>query len=134
MRSSQKQERDGAARHGARVTPGSGSKDSKNDARNRKVSIEFKQTGAIQFVLKLDELVAASRYAVQQGAQMVFGVEFRNARNPGQPWRYVVEEESDYLERATRVDDLEKEGAYLRDLVAKFENAERERNTQNAET
>ena len=129
-RASQKQERDGAKRHGAKTTVASGSKDSKNDATSREVSIEFKQTGRLSYVLKLDDLINAGRYAVREGKRMILGLEFRNARDPSKPRRYVVEEESDYLERTYRVADLEKETDYLHKLVGEFEDAERERNTQ----
>src|ERR1035441_8037734 len=133
-RASQKQERDGAERHGARTTPGSGSKDAKNDATSREVSIEFKQTGSISYSLKLDDLVNASKYAIREGKRMILGLEFRNARDHSNPWRYVIEEESDYLERTYRVADLEKETDYLHKLVGEFEDAERERNAPGNDT
>ena len=127
---SRKQEKDGAKRHGAKTTVASGSKDSKNDATSREVSIEFKQTGRLSYVLKLDDLLNASRYAVREGKRMILGLEFRNARDPSRPRRYVVEEESDYLELLLAFAGLNKEVAYLQGLVAQFEDAERERNTQ----
>ena len=127
---SRKQEKDGAKRHGAKTTVASGSKDSKNDATSREVSIEFKQTGRLSYVLKLDDLLNASRYAVREGKRMILGLEFRNARDPSKPRRYVVEEESDYLELLLAFAGLNKEVAYLQGLVAQFEDAERERNTQ----
>ena len=130
VRASQKQERDGAKRHGAKTTVASGSKDSKNDATSREVSIEFKQTGRLSYVLKLDDLLNASRYAVREGKRMILGLEFSNARDPSRPRRYAVEEESDYLELLLAFAGLNKEVAYLQGLVAQFEDAERERNTQ----
>ena len=133
-RASQKQERDGAERHGARPTTGSGSKDAKNDATSREVSIEFKQTGSISYSLKLDDLVHASQYAAREGKRMILGLEFRNARDHSKPWRYVIEEESDYLELVNCMAGLDKENAYLRGLVGKYEDAERKRNAPGNET
>jgi hypothetical protein len=107
QRRSRKQEERGAAAHDAVVTPGSGSGTVKNDARSPAdgrawpESIEFKTTGNIQFVLKLDELVLAARNAVADDRMPGFGVEFTHARG-GASWRYVILEESDYLELIAR--------------------------------
>src|ERR1039458_4421535 len=87
VRASQKQERDGAKRHGAKTTVASGSKDSNNDATSREVSIEFKQTGRLSFVLKRDDLINAGRYSVREHKQMILGMEYRNPRDASKPRR-----------------------------------------------
>ena len=100
-RRSRKQEERGAAALEGTRTPGSGAGTVKNDVRSLAdgraypESAELKTTGDLQFRLKLDDLVKAGRIALSDGRMMLFGVEFTGPRGP---WRYVVLEESDYLE------------------------------------
>lgn len=107
-RRSRKQEQAGAAALGANTTPGSGSGPVKNDVRapadgrQYPESCEYKTTGNIQFRLKLDDLVLAARQAIADGRMPLFGVEYTHARG-GASWRYVILEESDYLELIARV-------------------------------
>lgn len=111
QRRSRKQEQAGAKALEDTVTPGSGSGIVKNDARSpadgRQYpdSVEYKTTGNIQFRLKLDDLVLAARQAISDSRMPLFGVEYTNARG-GKSWRYVILEESDYLELITRVREL----------------------------
>jgi len=118
-RRSRRQEKAGAAALEGSVTPGSGSGIVKNDVRSPAdgreypVSCEFKTTGDIQFRLKLDDLVLAARNAIADGRMPLFGVEYTNARG-GSSWRYIIQEESDYLEMAARIRELE---AKIRELT-----------------
>lgn len=104
---SRKQEQRGARALGGTVTPGSGNGTVKNDVRSRAdgreypVSCEYKTTSAAQYQLKLGDLVLAARNAIADGRMPLFGIEYTHARG-GSSWRYVVLEESDYLELAAR--------------------------------
>jgi hypothetical protein len=112
---SRQQERRGAADMGLRTTAASGSKTVKNDARAARdgraypESAEFKTTGNIYYRLHLDDLVKAARHASEDQRMMLFGIEFQNAARGASSWRYVVMEESDYLELIGRVRELEYE-------------------------
>lgn len=116
---SQRQERRGAASMGLRTTAASGSKTVKNDARAPRdgraypESVEFKTTGNIYYRLNLDDLIKAARHAGEDQRMMLFGIEFTSPV-PGSSWRYVVQEESDYLELIGRVRQLDDENNDLR--------------------
>lgn len=117
---SQRQERRGARDMNLRTTAASGSGTVKNDARADRdgraypESAEFKTTGSIYYRLHLDDLVKAARQAAADQRMMLFGVEYQNARG-GQPWKYVILEESDYLELIGRVRELERQYQELYD-------------------
>lgn len=99
---SRQHERTAAAALDLAPTAASGSKTVKNDARAARdgrafpESAEFKTTSSIWYRLALDDLVKAARHAGQDQRRMIFGIEYQSTRGPG--WRYVVLEESDYLE------------------------------------
>lgn len=125
---SQRQERRGAAALNLRTTPASGSGTVKNDARADRdgrpypESAEYKTTGNIYYRLHLDDLVKAARQAALDQRMMLFGIEYQNARG-GDSWRYVILEESDYLELITRVRELERDYQELYDHHAVIKEA-----------
>lgn len=105
QRRARRQERKGAERFGGVVNAASGNHGSldflnglhQNDVRTDEESIEFKTTQAASYSLKLADLRAAGRHALLDDRRMLFGIEFCP---PGTMHgaRYVVLEESDYLE------------------------------------
>lgn len=117
---SQRQERRAADDMNLRTTAASGSKTVKNDARAPRdgraypESAELKTTGDILYRLRLDDLVKAARHAAQDQRMMLFGVEFQNA-GAGDSWRYVILEESDYLELVSELRRLHGD-SILRDV------------------
>jgi len=89
---SRKQEERHAARYGGRRTPGSGNGVIKNDVRTATDSWELKITDAKQYALKCEDLLKAEKYALLDGLNMRFKVEFRKFGRS-----FVVMSEEDYL-------------------------------------
>lgn len=89
-----------AANNGGRVTPQSGSgRTVKNDSRNDGWSFEDKSTSAKSYSLSRDVLATAEKHALADGRRMALVVSFFPPRaSPGQPKRYVVVSEDDFLE------------------------------------
>jgi hypothetical protein len=114
MKRSQRQEKDGARRHGGRVNPRSGAGELfKSDVRTDDSLIEFKTTQALSYRLRLSDLFTAWKHALLDGDRsMVFGIEFGGDQNSelirqGAPTSYVLQTEADYLAMKVRIKDLE---------------------------
>lgn len=109
QRRARKAEQETAERHGARLTPASGSGTIKNDARNDEWSIEVKSTSTFTFSLTRDVLAAAEKHAMADGRRMALVVAFLPKQTqPGRAKRYVVTTEDDFLEREAYIGTLER--------------------------
>ena len=114
QRRARKAEQETADRHGARLTPASGSGTIKNDARNDEWSIEVKSTSAWTYGLDQSVLAIAENNALVDGRRMLLVVTFVPKRaQPGRAKRYVVMSEDDHLEREL---DLERYRAAVKRL------------------
>jgi hypothetical protein len=103
QRLARKSEEKTAELHGAKLTPGSGSRNhTKNDAANEKWSYEVKSTSAKGYRLEHETLVTADHNAALDGHTMALIVDFIRSRGsvPSYvPRRFVVMTEDDFLER-----------------------------------
>lgn len=120
MKRSQRQEKDGARRHGGRVTPRSGAGELfKSDVRTDDSLIEFKTTQALSYRLRLADLFTAWKHALLDGDRsMVFGIEFGGDPNnelirQGAPTSYVLQTEADYLSAQYQLRQLKADNARL---------------------
>lgn len=90
LKKSQKQERDGAAKYGGSVRPGSGNKwFAKGDVKTPNNLIEYKYTDNKSFSIKLAELEKIEREALLEDRVPLFGVSFSGKS-------YVLLTEDDY--------------------------------------
>lgn len=97
-----RQETRGAQDFGGVVNSGSGNKDRKNDVRvGRDLSIEFKVTRAKSYRLQLSELLLASRNAIIECRDAIFGLEFVVGSGSH---RFVIVPEHMWLEQQRTLD------------------------------
>lgn len=108
QRLARRQERQGAASYGARLTRASGSGDDKGDARGDDELIEFKHTEKKSFYLKLADLIKFSRQAIIAGKRMVVEIEY-TLPDGMHPWKFVLLNKDEYIEMKQQIDDLKEE-------------------------
>jgi hypothetical protein len=115
QRLARKAEETTAKLHGAKLTPGSGSRaHTKNDAANNTWSYEVKSTSNKGYRLTHADLLKAEAGARVDGHRMAFIIDFLGGMERfRRTSRFVVTSEDDFIEREQELEFLRKDNAEL---------------------
>lgn len=102
--------------YGARLTPASGSRDSKGDAETDTELFEFKHTERQSFGLRWRDFAAHHLHALQAGKRAVMEIEYTDP-NGMHPHYLLVITRDDYRALTERVAELEERVTELKDEV-----------------